>query len=111
MKVVFENKFEFTEAQINIPFIVGQTPIGIVYEVNKDTFTVQIFDKFIGLEIRDNNIDAIYLSEKEQISYKEFKNTKAEKLQIQDESCILCGRKLGENNLKVCNKCANEYDF
>lgn len=73
MKVIFENKFEFTEAQINIPFIIGNTPIGIVYEVNKDTFAVQIFDRFIGLEIRNNNVDALYLSEKEQILYEEFK--------------------------------------
>ena len=73
MKVIFENKFEFTEAQINIPFIIGKTPIGIVYEVNKDTFTVEIFDRFIGLEICNNIADAIYLSETEQISYKEFK--------------------------------------
>lgn len=72
MKVIFENKYNFTEAQINIPFIVGETPIGVVYEVDKDTFTVNIFDRFIGLEIRDINIDAIYLSDKEQISYEEF---------------------------------------
>jgi hypothetical protein len=73
MKAIFENKYNFTEAQINIPFIVGNTPIGVVCEVDKDIFTIQIFDKFIGLEILNNNIDAIYLSEKEQISIEEQK--------------------------------------
>lgn len=73
MKVVFENIFEFTEAQVNIPFMLESTPIGIVYEVTQDTFTVQIFDEFIGLEIRNNNADAIYLSTKEQLSYEQFK--------------------------------------
>jgi len=74
MKAIFENKYEFTEAQINIPFIIGNTPIGIVYEVTKDTFTIQIFDRFVGLEIKDNIVDAIYLSEKEQISFDDYKN-------------------------------------
>lgn len=74
MKAIFENNYNFTEAQVNIPFIIGKTPIGVVYEVNKDTFTVQIFDKFIGLEVCNNIIDTIYLSEKEQMSYDEFKN-------------------------------------
>lgn len=73
MKVIFENKYEFTEAQVNIPFMLENTPIGIVYDVTKDIFTIQIFDKYIGLEIRNNNADAIYLSTKEQISYEDFK--------------------------------------
>lgn len=44
MKVIFENKYNFTEAQINIPFIIGNMPVGVVYEVNKDTFLVNIFN-------------------------------------------------------------------
>jgi len=78
MKVIFENKYEFTESQINIPFIIGNTPIGIVCDVCKDTFTVQVWDKFIGLELINNNINAIYLSEREQISFKEYKQIKGE---------------------------------
>jgi hypothetical protein len=27
------------------------------------------------------------------------------------QKCILCGNGTGEKNLKVCNKCASEYEF
>lgn len=111
MKVIFENKYEFTEAQINIPFIVGNTPIGVVYEVTKDTFTVQIFDKHIGLEIRNNNVDAIYLSTREQMSYEDFKKIQEKsKTDYEEGKCISCGCHI-EQNLKVCDKCSNEYKF
>jgi len=111
MKVIFENKYEFTEAQVNIPFMLENTPIGIVYEVTKDTFTVQIFDKYIGLEIRNNNADVIYLSTKEQISYEEFKKRQEKsKTDYEKGKCISCGC-FTEQNVKVCDKCANEYKF
>jgi hypothetical protein len=110
MKVVFENKYEFTEAQVNIPFMLDNTPIGIVYEVTEDIFTVQIFDKYIGLEIRNNNADAIYLSTKEQMSYKDFKKMQEKLKTNYEEGCISCGCSI-EQNQKVCNKCSNEYKF
>ncbi|MFA7150441.1 MAG: hypothetical protein WC067_05445 [Candidatus Methanomethylophilaceae archaeon] len=111
MKVIFENKYEFTEAQVNIPFMLENTPIGIVYDVTKDIFTIQIFDKYIGLEIRNNNADAIYLSTKEQISYEDFKKMQEKsKTDYKEGKCISCGCSI-EQNLKVCGKCANEYKF
>jgi len=66
MKVIFENKFEFTEDQLNIPFMINEILIGFVSEINNDTFTVNIFDKHIGCEMIDGRCTAIYLSVKQQ---------------------------------------------
>lgn len=77
MVVIFENVYNLTEDQIDIPFLIKEVPIGVVEKVTSSEITVNIFDKFIGFEIVsiDNpQVTAIYLSDKEQKSYKDVMN-------------------------------------
>lgn len=74
MIAIFENKYNLDETQINMPFIIGSTPIGVIFEVNEQSFKVNIFDRYVGFELdglNNPNIVAMYLSEKEQRSYDE----------------------------------------
>ena len=72
MIVKFENKYNMTEDQINIPFLIEENPIGMITDVTESEITVNIFDKFIGFEVKNkanSQIVAMYLSSKEQRSY------------------------------------------
>jgi hypothetical protein len=72
--VKFENKYNMTKEQINIPFLIEENPIGMITNVTKSEITVNIFDKFIGFEVKNkmnSQIIAMYLSNKEQRSYQE----------------------------------------
>lgn len=73
MKVIFENKFNLTKNESDIPFLSGDMPVGVVSEINDDTFTVSIFDRYIGFEMIDGKVCSVYLSHHEQMSYDEFK--------------------------------------
>lgn len=77
MFVKFENQYNLTEDQVSIPFLVKETPIGVITKVTPLEVTINVFDKFIGFEISSTEnpkLDAIYLSDKEQRSYKEVMN-------------------------------------
>ena len=50
MKAIFENIYGVTEESINAPFIVDGVPMGIITEANEQTFTILIWDRFIGVE-------------------------------------------------------------
>ena len=50
MKAIFENLYGVTEESINPPFIVQGIPMGIITESNEKTFSVLIWDRFIGAE-------------------------------------------------------------
>jgi len=72
MKAVFENRHHLTEESLNMPFMIEESPVGIITEVNEETFTVHIFDRNIGVEVLDDKICAVYLSQKEQITSEKF---------------------------------------
>lgn len=74
MKAIFENKFNLTRKSLELPFMSGDLIIGIISEVKDDTFTVLLFDKFIGVEKINNDISAVYISHHEQMSPEEFMN-------------------------------------
>ncbi len=79
MKVIFENKLYLTEKQIDCPFMIEETPIGIITEVNANNFTVEVWDRFIGIEFIGNSFDgkeinAVYLSKTKQNSFEWIKD-------------------------------------
>ena len=74
MKAEFENTLELNKSAIGIPFIVEETPIGVVLDVNEKTFICEIFDKYCGYEFfKLGEPIGLYLSGKEQMSLEEIK--------------------------------------
>ena len=72
MRAIFNNTLHLNKTAVNVPFMIEQTPIGIVTEVNEETYTVEIWDKFVGCELMNGNVSAVYFSDKEQYTYDEF---------------------------------------
>lgn len=79
MKVIFENKLFLTEQQLDKPFMIEGTPVGIIKEVNEENFTVEIWNRFIGVEFigsmfeGNQEINAVYLSKEKQNSFDSIK--------------------------------------
>jgi hypothetical protein len=74
MVAKFENKYNMTKDQINIPFLIEEKPIGMITNVTESEITVYIFDRNIGFEVENKTnpkIVSMYLSRKEQRSYQE----------------------------------------
>jgi hypothetical protein len=72
--VKFENKYNITEDQINIPFLIEENPIGVITNVTESEITVNIFDRYVGFELNNKvnpQIVTMYLSSKKQRSYQE----------------------------------------
>lgn len=68
MKARFNNTLKLDKSAINVPFMIEQTPIGVVLDVNDDFFTVEIFDRYCGYEFlkQPQHISSVYLSTNEQ---------------------------------------------
>jgi hypothetical protein len=67
MKAIFTNTLNLNESVIGMPFMIEDKSIGVVTEVNSDTFTCEIWDKFCGYEFfKHGKIVSFYLSSKEQ---------------------------------------------
>ena len=50
MKATFTNNLKLDKSAIGIPFQIEETPIGVIIDVNEDTFTVEIWEKYCGYE-------------------------------------------------------------
>lgn len=73
MKVTFSNTLHLTKDSIGIPFMIENSfPIGMVTDINNDTYTVEIWDRCVGMELKDDEPFGVYLSTKEQYTYDEF---------------------------------------
>jgi hypothetical protein len=72
MKATFENTLHLTEQAIGLPFMIEETIIGNITEVNEDYYCVEIWDRYIGMELKDKKPFGVYLSTKEQHTYSEF---------------------------------------
>jgi hypothetical protein len=72
VKATFKNTLHVPVGTKNIPFMIEQTPIGIVTDTTDEDIFVEIWDKYVGWEMQDNNTVGLYLSEKEQYTYDEF---------------------------------------
>lgn len=116
MLVKFDNKYNLTENQVGIPFMIKESPIGVISKVTSSDITVNVFDKFIGFEIESVNnpqVIAIYLSDKEQNSYEEtMMNIKLSQIKNNcSNKCIVCGKELSNSTVKICSECASQYKF
>jgi len=72
MQVKFKNNLYLTEKSLNIPFLIEESTIGYISEIAEDSYTVEIFDRFLGCEILDGVVSAVYLSANEQLLGSEF---------------------------------------
>jgi hypothetical protein len=74
VKAQFNNTLKLNKTAINAPFMIEQTPIGVVLDVTEETFTVEIWDKYCSYEFNKKpyHIHGVYLSTKEQNTYDEL---------------------------------------
>lgn len=71
MDIFFKNDGSYGQSAVGIPVLVDYTPVGFVREVNADTVTCSLFDKFIGKEwlvqnlaTREPDICSVYIDTK-----------------------------------------------
>lgn len=88
MKATFENLYGMTSESINAPFVVQGVPMGVIENVNEQTFSVLIWDRFIGAEYShktnmkdevvvdsiEKYVSAIYLEANHNFSFSELAN-------------------------------------
>lgn len=92
MKAEFENTLNFDKSAIGIPFMIQETPIGVIIEVNEKTFICEIWDRYCGYEFFNfGKPISFYLSDKEQMS-----NEEKDKLMIEVTKDPILGRVLCE---------------
>lgn len=68
MKAQFNNTLKLDKTAINAPFMIEETPIGVILDVNEESFTVEIWDRYCGYEFfkQPRVITSVYLSTTEQ---------------------------------------------
>ena len=105
MNVIFENKFHLTEESLNMPFMSGNLVVGVISEINEEIFNVMLFDKFIGCEMVNNKVSAVYISHHEQMLWEEFINIYSDKfINNRSKNGIKMDIDLIKNNSKKQNE-------